>query len=206
MDGRFVGRIVAEKRTRGSGRADRLARWTARLFAPPVLPVAAGCVLSLRAAQPVWGIVAVGGSVLAVVVMVVGARRGWWSDAELSRRAERPLPLACASGGALVVWLVCWRLGAPGTLLVPAALAPLGGAAFLVCTRWGKISLHTSAAAGGLALLGLQVSPWWAVAGGPLVWLIGWSRVRLRAHSVRQVWAGGLLGAGLTALVLWLAG
>ncbi|WP_052229684.1 hypothetical protein [Streptomyces sp. CT34] len=197
---------MADKRTRSGGAPDRLALWTGRLFAPPVLPVAAGCALSWRAALYAWGIVVAGCAVLGVTVIALGVRRGWWSDWELSRRAERPLPLACATGGALVVWLACWWLGAPRELLVPAALAPLGGAAFLVCTRRGKVSLHTSAAAGGVALLAVEVSGWCAVAGVPLLALIGWSRVRLGAHTVRQVWAGGALGAGLTAVVLWLSG
>ncbi|GGU96173.1 hypothetical protein GCM10010211_74210 [Streptomyces albospinus] len=197
---------MAEKRTSSSNAPERLALWTGRLFAPPVLPVAAGCALSWRAALPAWGVTAAGCAVLGVMVIVLGVRRGWWSDWELSRRAERPLPLACATTGALVVWLACWWLGAPRELLVPAALAPLGGAAFLVCTRRGKVSLHTSAAAGGIALLSVEVSGWCAVAGVPLLALVGWSRVRLGAHTARQVSAGGVLGAGLTVLVLWLAG
>ncbi|QHC23629.1 hypothetical protein [Streptomyces sp. GS7] len=183
-----------------------MALWTGRLFAPPVLPVAAGCALSWRAALLAWGITAAGCAALGVTVIALGVRRGWWSDWELSRRAERPVPLACATAGALVVWLACWWLGAPRELLVPASLAPLGGAAFLVCTRRGKVSLHTSAAAGGVALLSFEVSGWCAVVGVPLLALIGWSRVRIGAHTARQVWAGCLLGAGLTAAVLWLAG
>ncbi|MYT28275.1 MULTISPECIES: hypothetical protein [unclassified Streptomyces] len=184
---------------------DRLARWTGRLFAPPVLPVAAGCALSWRAASPGWGITAAGCAALAAMAIGLGVRRGWWSDWELSRRAERPLPLALATAGALVVWLASWWLGAPRELLVPAALAPLGGAAFMLCTRRGKVSLHTSAAAGGVALLSIEVSGWCAVVGVPLLALVAWSRVRIGAHTGRQVWAGGALGAGLTAVVLWLA-
>ncbi|MEV4432792.1 phosphatase PAP2 family protein [Streptomyces sp. NPDC049555] len=190
--------------------ADRLARHTARCLSPPVLPVAAGCAVSWHAGRPgyaglVWGGAAAVCGVVGVAVMALGVRCGWWSDLEVSRRAERPLPLTCASAAAAVVWLACLRAGAPRDVLVPGALAPAGGAAFVLCTRFGKVSLHTCAAAGSVALLTLRVDPVCALL-APLPVVVGWARIRLGAHTTAQVWAGGLLGAGLTAAVLLIAG
>ncbi|MEU7133457.1 phosphatase PAP2 family protein [Streptomyces sp. NPDC046261] len=192
-----------------TGAADLLARRTARCFSPPVLPVTAGCAVSWHATWPrpdglVWGLTAVVCGAVGVLVMAFGVRRGWWSDLDVSRHAERPLPLACASAGAALVWLTCRHLGAPHELLVAAALAPVGGTAFLLCTRFGKVSLHTCAAAGSIALLVLSVDPLCALL-APVAAVVGWSRVRLGAHTRAQVWAGGLLGACLTVAVLFTA-
>ncbi|MFI1971831.1 hypothetical protein BLA24_06720 [Streptomyces cinnamoneus] len=206
----MTGKNGTAKHRTATGAADLLARRITRCFSPPVLPVAAGCVVSWHATWPrpaglVWGLTAVVCGAVGVLVMAFGVRRGWVSDLDVSRRAERPLPLACASAGAALVWLVCRHLGAPRELLAPAALAPAGGAAFLLCTRFGKVSLHTCAAAGSVVLLALRVAPLCALL-APVPAAVGWSRVRLGAHTRAQVWAGALLGGGLTAVVLVIAG
>ena len=59
-----------------------------------------------------------------------------------------------------------------------------------------------AAAAAVLTLLG---GPWWALS-WLAVPLVGWARLVLRAHTAPQVVAGAVVGAGVTAAVLLLAG
>lgn len=123
-----------------------------------------------------------------------GQRHGYWGDRHVRRRQDRliVLPGAIASvalcGGGLVL------LGAPRevTALVVAMLATLL-AILAVTTRW-KISVHTAVSGGAVALLALAYGPW-PLAGGVLVALVGWSRVRLRHHTLAQALAGAALGA-----------
>jgi len=66
----------------------------------------------------------------------------------------------------------------------------------LINLRW-KISGHTIGAGAGIA--GLQAAFGWHVAWlYILVFIIGWSRVRLRVHTLSQVIGGAILGIGLT--------
>ncbi|MGC4745073.1 phosphatase PAP2 family protein [Micromonospora sp. DT201] len=62
------------------------------------------------------------------------------------------------------------------------------------------MSIHSAVAAGALVILMLTFGPRLVVA-APLLALVGWSRVRLRDHTVPQVLAGGVLGALIAATV-----
>lgn len=84
------------------------------------------------------------------------------------------------------------------TALVVAMLATLL-AILAVTTRW-KISVHTAVSGGAVALLALTYGPW-PLVGGVLVVLVGWSRVRLRDHTLAQALAGAALGAAVAGPV-----
>ena len=75
-----------------------------------------------------------------------------------------------------------------------------------ITTMW-KISIHCAVASGSVAILALLFGPL-ALTGYALVALLGWSRVAVKDHTVAQVVAGAVLGAGAAALayaalVLW---
>ncbi|KAF4408498.1 MULTISPECIES: phosphatase PAP2 family protein [Streptomyces] len=163
---------------------------------------AAGLAVSWHLTWPspaglVWGLTAAVCAALGVLVVAYGVWHGWWADIHLSRHSQRPLPLACATVAAAVVWLACREFGAPRELLAAAVMAPAGGAAVLVCTCFGKVSLHTSAASGSVTLVALLVDPWCAAL-FPLVAAVAWARLRTGAHTPGQAVAGALLGTGLT--------
>jgi membrane-associated phospholipid phosphatase len=62
-----------------------------------------------------------------------------------------------------------------------------------------KISIHCAVASGSVAILALTFGPL-ALCGYVLVALLGWSRVAVKDHTVAQVVAGAVLGAGAAAL------
>jgi len=71
---------------------------------------------------------------------------------------------------------------------------------FAAVTVFWKMSFHTGVAAGTVAVLITVYGPWaWLAV--PLVPLIGWSRVRLAAHTTAQVIAGALVGAAIAGTV-----
>ncbi|GHI02689.1 phosphatase PAP2 family protein [Streptomyces cellostaticus] len=67
------------------------------------------------------------------------------------------------------------------------------------------MSVHSAVASGALAILGSVFGPWMLVL-TPLVVLIGWSRIRLRCHTVGQVTVGVLIGAAVSAPAYTLLG
>jgi PAP2 superfamily len=85
--------------------------------------------------------------------------------------------------------------------LVVAMLAGL--AATLVVTLWWKLSVHTAAAAGTVAILALTFDPVLTLA-VPAVALVAWARVRLGDHTPAQTLAGAALG-GLVATTVFAA-
>jgi len=111
--------------------------------------------------------------------------------------------------GLIVLAFITWSVAA-GLILLVAAGAPrmlTGYLAFMlasvavlaaITTVW-KISIHCAVASGSVAVLALTYGPP-VLAGYALVALLGWSRVALADHTVAQVVAGSVLGAGAAAL------
>jgi len=104
----------------------------------------------------------------------------------------------------LVVMVV---FGAP-RLLTGYLAFMLGSVAVLAAITFvWKISIHCAVASGSVVVLALTYGPL-VLPLYVLVALLGWSRVVLKDHTVAQVVAGSVLGAGAAALayaalVLW---
>jgi membrane-associated phospholipid phosphatase len=77
-----------------------------------------------------------------------------------------------------------------------------GLATALVVTLWWKLSLHTAAAAGTVAVLVVTFGPALVLA-VPMVGLVAWARVRLGDHTPAQTLAGAALG-GLVATTVFI--
>lgn len=143
-----------------------------------------------------WGlVVGITGSVIPMVVIVRGARRGRWQSHHVTDRAGRRIPfLACitslGAGGAILA------VGnAPHQMIALAASMFATLVAALAITfglRW-KVSMHAAVSAGAVVILMAAYGPWLALL-APAVGLIGWSRVSLGDHTTAQVTVGALVG------------
>ncbi|MEU7864838.1 phosphatase PAP2 family protein, partial [Nonomuraea sp. NPDC049141] len=91
-------------------------------------------------------------------------------------------------------------LGAPRPVLALAAAGLVGLVVAVTVSHWWKMSIHSAVAAGTVVVLVLTFGAG-LLATAPLLALVGWSRVRLRDHTVPQVVAGLALGALVAALV-----
>lgn len=163
----------------------------------PTMVVYVGSILLINAVAPA----------LSIYVL---HRRGALSDLEVSRRDERRVPF-------LVVLfyqvLGYYALTRPGVFLPVEVLSlVLGMIAALVVgmllTRWIKVSMHLLAQGGALAGLwsfhlihdlGLgDVLPLGFVMAG----VVGWSRMRLGVHTVRELSLGFLIGFAVVRAVV----
>lgn len=141
-----------------------------------------------------WGLAAAvicGACPLGVVVL--GARRGWWTDVHVSVREQRLVPLAVAVAANLAGVGVLLAAHAPRELIAVVLAVLAGLAAGGVITIWWKISGHTAVAAAAATVLAAAYGPALLAAFLALP-VIGWSRLALRAHTTAQVTAGTLLG------------
>jgi membrane-associated phospholipid phosphatase len=147
-----------------------------------------------------WGLLAaLFTAVLPALFISYGVRRGRWSDRNVGARRPRLVVLAFITASVAAGILVLLAAGAPRLLtgylgFMLASVAVLA----LVTVVW-KISIHCAVASGSVAILAFTYGPL-VLCGYVLVVLLGWSRVTVEDHSVAQVAAGTVLGAGAAAL------
>lgn len=185
------------------------ARWLSIVFSPPVAAVG-GLLLTARslATPNAWGWALA--AVLITLCPPMGyvawlVRRGAVTDYDLRVRAQRGRPYLltalCGASG----WLVLTLGGAPPLLRgLVGALAVQVAVLMLITLVW-KISLHTAAVAGLLAVCLAVFGP----AAAPLAVLVpavAWARVQLRRHTLGQTAAGALVGFLVITVGLALAG
>jgi hypothetical protein len=179
--------------------ADQVAKRVTNLLAPQVLVIVMPPAVGLIAqgwSGAAWGLVAsalCGG--IPAAVIAVGVRSGRLDSHHIVDRARRTGPLLAAVAAVLVALALLVVLGAP-TLLVATVTAMLValGVTVPITTRW-KISFHAAVCAGTVVVLTyvLPAAPV-AVAGGAVLALVCWARVRLAHHTWPQVAAGAVVG------------
>ncbi|MFE3144593.1 hypothetical protein [Streptomyces scopuliridis] len=153
-----------------------------------------------------WGLfAAVFTAVLPTLILRFGERRQYWGDRHVRRRQDRIVAAPGVMASVITGTGLLHGLEAPAevTSLVMAMLAVL--LALLVITFFWKVSVHSAVASGALVILASVFGPR-MLALTPLVVLIGWSRIRLRCHTVGQVTVGALIGAAVSAPVFGLLG
>ncbi|GLZ45122.1 hypothetical protein Acsp06_13070 [Actinomycetospora sp. NBRC 106375] len=189
--------------------AGRVAARITTVTSPTLLLAVLYPVVGALAAGPVgvaWSLIGMLFTV-AVPAFIVdrGVRTGRYTDHHLREREQRAVPLGLAALSVAIGVVVLFVLGAPRaiTALQLAVLVTVAVATGITLV-W-KVSFHTAVVAAAAAVLTLLGGPWWALA-----WLavpaVGWARLVLRAHTLAQVLAGLVVGAGVSTAVLLLAG
>ncbi len=168
--------------------------------------------LSLLPTSPkVWAILGVFfiTCVVPMLFILMLMRMGKVSDTAITDRRERTAPycatIVCYVGAALFVrylhapyWIQNFYIG-----------AALVAAISLLITHWWKISAHTGALAGLVAIIfwlagrGLIMAGglWWLCAAVAVLGGVAWARLYLDKHTVLQTLAGAALGF-ITELIL----
>ena len=188
--------------------ASALARWVSVFFDSSMLSVWVFPLIGWKAGG--WR--GVGWAVLAFLILtglpmlyvLVGIRKGWVSDLELSRREDRPrFILVSVSSDILALVLLIWG-GAPRLVWALALVyAALGVTMFTISNFW-KISLHMVSVSGFATLLVYAFGRGAAVMYLALP-LVAWARLYRKKHTLAQLAAGALAGLGITWAVLgWL--
>ncbi len=137
--------------------------------------------------------------------IIVGVRRGKFTDVDVSIRSQRLRPFLFALASTLVGLGVLSLIHAPKNLETLVLISIISGLVMMFITLWWKISLHASSLAGVLtmltALYGNSILPAFM-----LVVLVCWSRVVLRRHTIAQVVAGSIVSIALATVLLRLRG
>jgi hypothetical protein len=183
-----------------------LARAVTELLAPANLAVGQLLLVGWHSAPGTaglgWGLLAATFcGLLPYGIVLAGVHRGRWADRHLRARHQRAVPLLAATASVVSGLALLVALGAPGELVVVVVAMLAGLAATLVVTLWWKLSVHTAAAAGTVAVVVVTFGPALALA-VPAVALVAWARVRLDDHTPAQTLAGAALGGLVATTVL----
>lgn len=193
---------------------DKVARLCTEVLAPWVWVLGLPLAVAWQATYSVWKtllwglVVGVTGSVIPMIVIVRGAKKGKWDSHHVTNREGRVVPfIACTSS--LAAGIAILLVGSAPKDMIALALAMFATLVVSVVITFGmnwKVSMHAAVAAGGVVILVVAYGTWLWLAAAAAV-LVSWSRVRLGDHTTGQVSVGsvvGVLAGGL--LYWWLAG
>jgi membrane-associated phospholipid phosphatase len=186
----------------------RPARWITEVFSPGILVGVLLLLVAWHSTETVaeaatYGLMAAGAaSILPLIYILRGVRKGKLSDKHVVVHSQRRMPLliilvSTAAGTAALA-----LAGAPRELLALIAsmvAALLVAVPVTVLARWG-ISIHSLVAAGAVAALTTVYGPVVSV-GWVVVVAVSWARVRLGEHTLLQVLSGAAVGACATGIV-----
>ena len=188
----------------------RVARHFSNVVSPPVMFAVLGLTLALHVLPVLPALLwaAVYGffvSLAPILFVLYLLRTGRIAELHMSDTRERHLPYLVAALGSLVVAALLLLFGGPELLLCLTffnlvTLVVIG----LLNIRW-LISFHAAAAMAMDTIVALVFGWLAALAVAPLVGLVIAVRLYLRRHTVGQIIAGLLLGAG-SVLLLWQLG
>ncbi len=184
--------------------ADRLARWISILFDSSILSLPVFLAFgyaSARTSGLLWAILMlliVTGIPLAY--LLIGIRRGWVSDMELSRREERPRFILVSLSSDVLAWIMLWLGNGPHLLtVIVLTYFCLAIVMFSISSFW-KISMHMAGVGGFSTALVFVfgVPALWAFLSLPLV---AWARLHRRKHTPAQLAAGAIAGIAIALFV-----
>jgi membrane-associated phospholipid phosphatase len=184
----------------------RTARLITDTLAPANLVIAILLIIGWHSTSSVtglgWGVLAAlfcGGIPFAVIML--GVKRGSWTDKHIRVREQRTVPLLATMTSVLVGISLLVAFQAPREVFALVVAMLVGLIVTMIVTVWWKVSVHTAVAGGVVVILLLA----YGTSMAPLllgIAAIGWSRVALRDHTPAQTVVGALLG-GLAAAVVF---
>jgi hypothetical protein len=188
--------------------ADRIARWISVLFDSSALSLPVFLLLGWVEA----GITGLGWATFTLVFvtgiplayLLVGRKRGWVGDMEMTQRADRPRFILISLSSDVLALAILWLSEGPHLLRLLVLTYFCLAVVMLTISSFWKISMHM-AGVGGFATALVFVF------GAPALWaflalpLVAWARLKRRKHTPAQLAAGALAGALLTLFVFgWL--
>jgi membrane-associated phospholipid phosphatase len=181
---------------------DALAR-TLSIFGHPVLVLPAAVWLAAAPGRAGTGKMLAGFAVFGLLVMGWSrwqVRRGRWLHVDASAQAERRALNRFLLFGLTLGTLLAWRFAA-APVAMAIGLSLLLVLAAILSARWCKLSLHVAFATYAAVLL-WRIGPWAVGLGLVFAAVLAWSRLALKRHVQRDLFAGAIAG-GVAGLLFW---
>lgn len=135
---------------------------------------------------------------MVVVFIAIGMFFGIFSNMALSNRKQRPI-VFFLSIILLIFYSICVMvLNGPKILLLASLFMAFSFTILDFINMKIKASIHIAAVSSFIFLFSLLYGTIFLFFSVPLVFLIGWSRLKLKRHTKSEVLIGGILGAIMT--------
>ncbi|ALC06940.1 hypothetical protein CDES_12980 [Corynebacterium deserti GIMN1.010] len=177
-----------------------IARAISEICAPWILNIAFFLILS--AVTGTWGpglVAAVGTGVIPMVLIMSMIKAGKLGDHHVTSRGQRGAVFAGVIVCVIVLLLVFTFLDAPRIMWAGVSSALVFLMVFGLITRKIKASVHVGLWVCQVTFLGLTVSSWWLL-GLLFTPVTAWARIRIKHHTMAELWAGVAAGAVATGL------
>jgi hypothetical protein len=189
----------------------RIAAFVSNVFNPVVMTAMGALFLGARAAISFGDVVKWWAVIVAVIALPITgiaiwmARSGRLDDLWASVRQQRTEVYAIAVAFTALDFLLLRLMHAPAVYSAVIGTAAAGLALMMIVNLWWKVSVHMAFVTAFTAILvfcyGLP-----AIGASALMLLTGWSRVRLRQHTVPQVLAGAAMAVSVGVVGFKLSG
>ncbi|HCK99041.1 MAG TPA: hypothetical protein DHW42_02890 [Candidatus Marinimicrobia bacterium] len=145
----------------------------------------------------VFSVASIAAVFLPLIHVYLMKRRGHTSGLDIPEREKRISPFIVSIINYSLALIVIWLLRGPKVFIILMWAYVFNTIVATLITKYWKISIHGMALGGPIAALGQVISLqfYWFI---PSVFLMLYSRVKLKAHTPMQVLAGFILGFFLT--------
>lgn len=175
--------------------ADSLALFLSHLLSPAAVALAVFAWLMLMGGSRVAGMVGVGLFAVAPALSLWYLKRvGVLADVYNPDPLVRRRILVAGTMGYGLGYFILRSSGASDLMLWTGALFVSAGLVVWLIDRYWKISIHSVGVGGGLFIL-VAAGDLWVLS--PALLMVGWARLRLKAHTPAQVVGGMALGSVL---------
>lgn len=192
--------------------ANRIAFLLSAVLSPYiVLPVGTLGILYARTTTPQQFVASATISIffstlLPVLYVLAGMKRGTISDVHVMERGQRGGPFVVAIAGGFAAAFVLWKLGASNSVWGLSLLLAVNGLIIFLITAFTKISVHVSVLSAtvlGAIILHPPLPAW------TLLWMIPalmWARVERGRHSIWQGIGGCVVSSIVTTATIYALG
>lgn len=137
------------------------------------------------------------------IYIVVGVKLKIFSDFDISKRKQRPQLYFTAIFLVILYILVLFFLQAPKILFITTFSLALGLLILQIANNFLKASAHVATITAFVTAMVIIHKDVYYLLGYLFVFLVGWSRIKLRRHTVLEVLVGGMLG-GLLSIIVYI--
>jgi membrane-associated phospholipid phosphatase len=183
----------------------QVARYVSIILSPVTVSLPAIFLVALYHQEPsslfFAAIVVLFLSIGPMLYILVGVSLGKFSDIDVSIRSQRLGPFLFGITSSLLGFFILLFNHAPKNLETVLLAASIIGLILMIITFWWKISMHASGISGTVTFLAVLYGKY-VLPAYLLVFLVGWSRVVLKRHTIAQVTVGAILTAAITLVML----
>lgn len=138
-----------------------------------------------------------------VIFVLIGVKRKFFSDIDVSKREQRPILYFTGAVLTVLYLSILFLLHAPKILFLTAFGIMLGILIASLINIKIKASVHVAAISGLITSLSIIYKGYYVFL-LLLIFIIGWSRVKIKRHTVPEVVIGGILGSLLSLIMYFI--